>query len=68
MNTRPIRSDARYTVTLEWCGQPKPQFIVRFCDDWVGYRSTYPAAVLLATNHRLQRQGALTVVGQPATP
>lgn len=59
--SRPLK-DSRYTVTLEYTGQAKPQFVVRFCGEFVTSRSTYTAAVLAATGHRLQRQNALTFV------
>ena len=57
---RPLK-DIRYSVTKESTGAAKAQFVVRFCDELVTSRSTYGAAVLAATNHRLQRDGALVV-------
>lgn len=57
---RPLR-DKRYSVTKEFTGTAKAQFVVRFCDEWVTSRSTYGGAVLAATAHRLQREGALVV-------
>lgn len=59
--TRPISSDARYTVTLEWCGYPEQRHVARFCGEWIGQSRNYPTAVLLATTHRLKRQGALVI-------
>jgi hypothetical protein len=53
--------DKRYTIAREFTGQVKPQYVVRFCGDWVTSRSTYPAAVMAATGHRCQREGALTI-------
>ena len=53
--------DKRYTITKEYTGQAKPQYVVRFCGDFITSRSTYPAAVMAATGHRCQREGALTV-------
>lgn len=58
--SRPLK-DARYTVTKEHTGHQKPQYVVRFCGDWVTSRSTYPAAVIAATGHRMQRERALTI-------
>jgi hypothetical protein len=29
------KRDGRYTVTKEWTGEKSPQWIVRFCDEWV---------------------------------
>lgn len=58
--SRPLK-DKRYSATKEFTGHPKAQFVVRFCDEWVTSRSTYGAAVLAATAHRVQREGALVV-------
>ena len=27
--------DARFTITPEFCGDPKARWILRFCGDWV---------------------------------
>ena len=32
--------DARWTITKEWCGRTRPQFVARFCGDWLGCRET----------------------------
>lgn len=39
--------DPRYTVNLEACGQPMPQFVARFCGQWIGWRETREQAVAL---------------------
>ena len=52
----PIATDARYTVTREWTGKAKPQFVVRFCGDWLDSRATYPAAVLRAVGCKAERE------------
>lgn len=64
MNTNPIRSDQRWTVTREFTGEVKPQFVIRFCGDWVDSRSTYTAAVTRAVGAKAVRDGAL-VIGEP---
>jgi len=66
MKRHPIKSDQRYTVTLEWCGDAKPRYIARFCGEWIAKAASYPAAVLLATGHRAQRNGAIVFTNQPA--
>ena len=66
MKTRPISSDSRYTVEREWCGYKEPRFVARFCGEWVGQDISYPGAVLIASGHRLARQGDLVVTNQPA--
>lgn len=66
--THPISSDSRYTVSSEFTGpiSGKPQHVARFCGEYIGSRPSYPAAVMLATLHRLQRAGAEPIVGVPA--
>ena len=59
MNTNPIRSDQRWTVTREYTGAAKPQFVIRFCGDWIDSRTTYPAAVTCAVVSKAVRDGAL---------
>ena len=66
-NTNPIRSDQRWTVTREFTGKAKPQFVIRFCGDWIDSRSTYPAAVTRAVGAKALRDGAL-VIGELLTP
>jgi len=61
--SNPIK-DKRYTVTKEYTGKPAPQFVVRFCGEFIASRSTYGAAVLAATNHRMIRDGALVITEQ----
>ena len=67
MNTNPIRSDRRWTVTREYTGKAKPQFVIRFCGDWVDSRSTYPAAVTRAVGAKAVRDGALVFVEESVT-
>lgn len=64
MKKHPLKQDQRYTVTREFCGMAEPQFVIRFCGDWIDSRRSYPAAVLRATGHRNVRQGALVFVEQ----
>lgn len=56
-----LRSDNRYTVTLEHCGHETPMHVVRFCGDWISCHKTKGAALLVAAGHAAQRRGALTV-------
>lgn len=70
MNRHPIRSDSRWTVTKEWSGRAKPQYVVRFCGEWVDSRAGYLAAVARAVGAKAIRDGALVVtelatVGNP---
>ena len=63
----PIRSDQRWTVTREFTGKAKPQFVIRFCGDWIDSRATYLAAVTRAVGAKAARDGAL-VIGELLTP
>ena len=66
MKYRPIESDPRYTVCLEWCGYKEQRYCARFCGDWIGQSLDYPGAVLKASGHRLERNGALIITEIPA--
>lgn len=60
------KPDFRYKITREWTGESKPQFVVRFCDDWVGCSQFYSAALLLAVSHNCQRKGSPVIAGKAA--
>ena len=49
--------DGRYTISREWTGKENPQFVVRFCGDWVGSEPTVARAETLATKYHLERVG-----------
>lgn len=59
-----LRSDERYTITLEHCGHETPMHVVRFCDDWISCHKTKGAALLIAAGKAAQRRGALIVEDQ----
>lgn len=49
--------DGRYTVSYEWCGSPKPMYIARFCEDYIGAYETKREALqacLNAYNERMK--------------
>ena len=60
---RPVEKDPRWTISREWTGQEKPQFVVRFCDDWIGQRAFFDSAVMLAVGENARRNGALVIEG-----
>lgn len=64
MKTHPIKSDQRWTVTREHTGAATPQFVIRFCGDFIDARSTYPAAVTRAVGEKNARDGALVITEQ----
>ncbi len=50
------KRDRRYRLAREWCGQTKPQWVVRFCDAWVGCAPKRQAALVIALAHQAARQ------------
>ncbi len=62
--------DKRYSIALEWTGQPRPRYVVRFCGDRIeapGDFATRAGAIVRAACHNAVRLGALTVTEIPAT-
>ena len=57
--TYELPSDNRYTVSREWTGNAKPQFVIRFCGEWIASCQSYSAAVVLAVGEKARRNGAL---------
>ena len=55
-----LPSDPRYTVTQEWTGHAKPQFVVRFCGEWIASRQFRGSAIMLASGEKARRNGALS--------
>jgi hypothetical protein len=70
MNGTPLRQtmpdgrrviDSRYTITREFTGAPRVQFVARFCGDWIGSSAFYSSALALLAGARAAREGALIV-------
>lgn len=53
--------DGRYTITHEWTGKEKPQYVLRFCGEWVDSRPTKGAALMRAVGYKAERDGALII-------
>lgn len=51
--------DGRYTVTLEHAGAPQPQWVARFCGEWLGARHTESGAAILCHMKETARQDAM---------
>lgn len=51
----PRTPDRRYTVQREWCGHIRPQWVARFCDQWIGAAPTRRSACDLAHTFHNQR-------------
>jgi hypothetical protein len=67
MNTQPIRSEPGYTITREFCGQPAPRYVLRFCGEWISQHLHYSSAVLRAVGHNAIRKGAQPVTEKRPT-
>lgn len=44
-----VEQDGRWSFQEEWVGQDEPQWVARWCRDFVGCAATYEGAVALAT-------------------
>jgi hypothetical protein len=51
----PIKSDERYSLTKEFTGHEKPQWVVRFCGQWVDSSAFYTSAVVKAVVSKAAR-------------
>lgn len=54
------RRDRRYAIAREYCGRTAPQWVARFCGDWIGCAQHRPDAFAKALAHQHHRQTALT--------
>lgn len=55
---KPSLTDARYSITREFCGREKPYAVLRFCDDWIGAHKTRNEAIKAAKEYQAkQNQG-----------
>jgi hypothetical protein len=57
---RPVRSDARYTVNLEYCGYSVPMYCPRFCGEAIGCCHTFERAAHVCQTHKTDRDNVLT--------
>ena len=56
---RPLKGDARYTITREFCGYETARFVARFCGEWLGQGEKRVDAVRLCLSHAVKRERAL---------
>jgi len=54
-----MKLDARYTISRECTGKPRPQYVARFAGERLGEAATRNEARTLATNHRFDQCVAL---------
>jgi hypothetical protein len=52
--------DRRYSIAREYCGHPKPRWVVRFCDLWIDHAGTRRAALIIAQDHQRRRLAAIS--------
>ena len=41
----PIHNDDRYSIQQEYTGAAKPQWVARFCGEWIGASQFYGSAL-----------------------
>ena len=41
----PLKDDRRYTITKEWTGKDRPQYVIRFCNEWVDSKPSLSKAM-----------------------
>ncbi len=67
MNTTThLKSDKRYSITREWTGREKPQWVVRFCGEFVSSHAFHSAALMRAVGESSIRRGAQVIEEIPA--
>lgn len=64
MKIRPVSSDSRYTITLEYTGKADPQYVLRFCGEWIASSAFYSSMVTRAIGESQVRRGALVITEQ----
>lgn len=64
---RPLKSDARYTITREHGGWPEkaPRHVLRFCGEFISSSPFYASMLIRAAGHKAERNGALVIEGIP---
>lgn len=55
--------DKRYHVAREYCGKAKPEFVLRFCDEFIVSSPFYSTVLMRAVGHNAARNGALEIRG-----
>lgn len=64
MTNYPVKSDARYTVAKEFCGQDGQRWVARFCGEWLAQSISYSSMVMRCVGDSARRRGALVVEEQ----
>lgn len=56
VDTKDIKTDLRYSVSPEDCGYMLPQYVIRYCGDWIGHERSEVSAWIHADLHRSRRE------------
>lgn len=59
--------DHRYSIAREYCGDPKPRWIARFCDTWIDDASTRARALKICERHQCEQYAkmGITIAAAP---
>ena len=52
MRRETSKHDKRYTIAREYCGQVEPQYVARFCGEWLGRSANKSDARNMCDVHR----------------
>lgn len=55
-NNAPNLTDARYSITREFCGYEKARFVFRFCDDFISTHESHALATEAAKQYQQTRK------------
>ncbi len=58
------KPDTRYSVEKEFTGKAKPQFVARFCGEFICASEFYQNAAIRCTGHNQIRKGSLVITEQ----
>jgi len=61
MLLNPIENDPRYSITKEWTGQTTPQFVLRYCDEYIASSKYYQSMLIRAVGLNAEHRGALII-------
>jgi hypothetical protein len=53
-------NDARYSINSESNGNPSPQWVLRWCDDYIAGFNTIAGAIAASRDHKAARNSTLT--------
>lgn len=56
--------DARYSIQKEFTGKAEPEFVARFCGEFIGSSQFLSAMQLRCVGHNIHRKGGETIVEQ----